>query len=175
MATTPYQPPVPGGFNSLGGQPWTAGSNTAYGQSGGNNALSQNLFGQGQQQLQGLVPGLYSNLLGGGFGSYTQPATQAYNQQFFTQPGGIASTLAAQYGAGSPQIGSQYTQGLTNLLGNMMPQYTSAIGQAGAYGLTPVGTSGQGTYTGASNQSTGYGSTLLGMLAQLAQIPFNIF
>lgn len=116
-----------------------------------NQAATQNQFTPGQQQLQGMVPGMFANFLSGNVPtSFTAPqqVIDAYQQNFrkMVQPG-----LAAQYGTGSPQIAAQQTYGLGQLLGNLyqsgLSNYAGALNAAGNYGLTPTGaaTNNQGT------------------------------
>jgi hypothetical protein len=68
---------------------------------------------------------------------------QAYMDQFNQQ---VAPQLAAQYGAGSPAIGSQLALGLEQLnasvYGTNLNAYQNEIGQAGTLGFTPVGQTG---------------------------------
>lgn len=141
-------------------------------------STNQNLYNQGQQALQGQLPGVYSNLISGGLQSFTDPTAlmNQYNQQFQNT---VAPGLAAQYGAGSPQIAAQQNQGMVNLLGNQYNQgisnYLNTLGQAGGFGTTALGQT--GTTSGTANQqasgsnsaTTSYGPTLLGLLLGLSQ------
>lgn len=115
----------------------------------------QNTYTPGQSDVQGSLGGLYQQLLGGNIpSSFTNPAaaTNAYNSNFQTQ---VAPGLAAQYGAGSPQIGSQQALGLAQLQGNLynsgVQNYMGALGQESNYAL--------GMPTGASSTTQGQGAT----------------
>jgi outer membrane protein TolC len=128
--------------------------------------------------LQNQLGGAYGNLISGGLQSFTDPSAllAQYQQQFNNT---VAPGLAAQYGAGSPQIASQQNQGLVNLLGNQYNQgisnYLNTLGGAAGYGTTAIGATGQtsGTGTSTANTSgqnsatTSYGPTLLSLLANL--------
>jgi hypothetical protein len=141
-------------------------------------STQQNLYGQGQQQLQNQIPGLLSSLVGGGMSSFTNPqALLAQYQQQWNNVG--APGVAAQFGAGSPQMMSQYNQGLTNLLGNQyntgIQEYMSALGSAGGYGLTGIGSTTTNAQSGAQQTQGLAGSTLLGTLLQMAQSALGPF
>jgi len=156
--------------------PWTDASQTTTSQQQAGATQQQNLYGQGQQQLQGLIPGLYSNLVGGGLSTFTNPQAllDMYKQQWNNQG---APGAAAQFGAGSPQMMSQYNQGLTNLLGNQyntgISNYLAALGGAGGYGLTPIGGTGATAQQNQGQTTTQVGPTLLGMLIQMANNALN--
>lgn len=148
---------------------------TAQSQTGSNASTAQNTYTPGQTDLQGNLGQLYQQLLGGNIpSSFTNPAaaTNAYNSNFNTQ---VAPGLAAQYGAGSPVIGSQNALGLAQLQGNLynsgVQNYTNALGQGTQYALSPTGTSGTGVNNQSSTaQSAGQQNTNINPLAYLAQL-----
>lgn len=114
----------------------------------------QNQFNPGQQGLQGSLGGMYQNFLSGQVPqSFTAPpqVLDAYKQYFQNQ---VAPGIAAQYGAGSPQMGAQQTNGLTQLLANLyqqgMSNYGNVLGGASSYALNPTG------YNQSQNQGTQY-------------------
>jgi len=157
--------------------PWTDASQQTTQQQQAGATQQQNLYGQGQQALQSQIPGLYSQLVGGGLSTFTNPQAllDMYKQQWNNQG---APGVAAQFGAGSPQMMSQYNQGLTNLLGNQyntgISNYLAALGGAGGYGLTGIGSTGQTAQQGETNTQQQIGQTLLGMLMNLAYTnPFS--
>jgi hypothetical protein len=80
----------------------------------------QNQYGAGQQALQQQLPGTLSNFLQTGNlpGTFAAPpqVLSAYQSNFNQM---VAPQLAAQYGAGSPVLGSQETMGLQQLLSNL--------------------------------------------------------
>lgn len=122
-------------------------------------------YSPAQQGMQGSLGSMLQQFLSGQVpSSFTDPTAlmNQYNQQFNNS---LAPQLAAQYGAGSPQIGSQYNQGLVNLLGNQYNQgfsnYSNALGQGLQYAFQPIGSTGnqntqmqgQGTVSGNSFQT----------------------
>jgi hypothetical protein len=165
-------------WSNINPQAYTSATANTTNQQQDQNSTQQNLYGQGQQQLQGQIPGLLSSLVGGGMGSFTNPQAllAQYNQQFQNT---VAPNLAAQYGAGSPQIASQQNQGLVNLLGNQyntgVSNYTNALNSAGQYGLSSVGSNTNTTNANASQSQGLAGSTLLGLLLQMSQQALSPF
>ena len=122
-----------------------SGSTTGNQANAGSSATA-NTYGAGQTALQNQLGGLYSSYLNGQIpSSFTnpQPAINAYNTNFQTS---VAPGLAAQYGAGSPVIGSQNALGLAQLQGNLyntgVQNYTNALTAGSNYGLTPIGNTG---------------------------------
>jgi len=117
------------------------------GQTTGGNTGTYQQYTPGQQALQGNLGSLYQNILAGQIpSSFTNPqaAINAYNTNFQQS---VAPQLAAQYGAGSPQIGSQNALGLAQLQGNLyntgVQNYLGALGQGTNYALgMPVGQTG---------------------------------
>ena len=136
----------------------------------------QNQFSGGQLNLQNLLPSLYSSFLQGNIpSSFTSPSAPfaAYNSNFQNY---VAPGLAAQYGAGSPQIGAQQAMGNQQLAGNLYQQgvsnYGNALSNAGGYGLTPTGYNTQQAGTGTTNQygqGAGQTTTSSSILGQLLQ------
>jgi hypothetical protein len=140
-------------------------------------STNQNLYTSGQQQLQSQIPGLLSQLVGGGMSSFTNP--QALLSQYQQQWNNVgAPGVAAQFGAGSPQMMSQYNQGLTNLLGNQyntgISNYMNALNSAGGYGLTSVGSTGQQAQSNAQQGQSLAGNTLLGLLSNIASLGMTL-
>ena len=124
-------------------------------QTGAQNQFSQ--FTPQQLALQQQVSGGMGNFLQGNIPTnFTAPQSvlTAYQQQFQNQ---VAPGLAAQYGAGSPQIASQQNQGLTSLLGNLYQtgtsNYGNALNSAGSYAMNPIGQAQQTTGTQQANQN----------------------
>lgn len=138
----------------------------------------QNTFTPGQTGVQNNLGGLWQSFMQGNIpSSFTNPAaaTNAYNTNFDTQ---VAPGLAAQYGAGSPVIGSQNALGLANLQGQLyntgVGNFLGALGGGTNYALgMPTGASGssnqQATQVGNQNQQGG-----INPLAFLASILGNI-
>jgi len=144
-----------------------------YNQSGvqGASGTTANTFTPGQTGVQNNLGGLWSSFLQGNIpSSFTNPAaaTNAYQSNFQTQ---VAPGLAAQYGAGSPVIGSQNALGLAQLQGNLyntgVNNFLGALGGGSNYALgMPTGT---GSTQAGLNQSQGTQTTGINPLAFLAQ------
>jgi hypothetical protein len=123
---------------------------------------TSNVYTPGQQGLQGNLGNLWQSFLSGNIpGSFTNPqaATNAYQSNFQSQ---VAPGLAAQYGAGSPVIGSQNALGLAQLQGQLyntgVNNFLGAMGGGTNYALgMPTGTtSGQvGANMTQGTQTTG--------------------
>lgn len=139
-----------------------------------------NQYTEGQQALQGQLPGMYSSLIGGQVPTQFTAPQQLIDQYNRAFQANVAPGLAAQYGAGSPQIASQQSFGLGNLLANQYQQgignYQNALGQAAGYALSPVGSSNatQGNQTSqGTQQGTGsivYNSTPMSLISQILQL-----
>jgi hypothetical protein len=146
-----------------------------------NTGSNQAVYTPEQQAAQNQLLTQLTGFLSGTSGapsSMTAPpqAFQAYNDAFnqYTAPG-----LAAQYGAGSPQIGSQQMMGNEQLAANLyqtgVSSYLSGLGQLGNAAYNSVGqntaNTGQGTSdtttTGVSGSDTNYGSSVLSALLGL--------
>ncbi len=109
----------------------------------GSNQTQFNAYNPNQQSLQQNLGGMYQNFLSGQVPTaFTDPSAlmAQYNQNFQNS---LAPQLAAQYGAGSPQIGSQYNQGMVNLLGNQYNQgfsnYNNALNSGAGFAFNPIG------------------------------------
>lgn len=163
------------GLNQVFGSNYQGTQNVA--QTGTSGTTSANTYNAGQQGLQNQLGTNYQNLINNGApSSYTAPTatTNAYNQNFFNN---LEPQLVAEYGAGSPQIGSQYSQGLVNLLGNTYQTgqglYNTALNSAASYGTTPIGSTGNSTLSNLLNQNysgssgTGIAGSLLTTLLSL--------
>lgn len=147
------------------------------GQVTGGNTQASNVYTPGQTSLQGNLGNLWSSFLGGNVpSSFTNPAaaTTAYQSNFNTQ---VAPGLAAQYGAGSPAIGSANALGLANLQGQLyntgVNNFLSALGGGSNYALgLPTGTT--GAY-GQQQQGAAQGqqTTNINPLALLASILYG--
>lgn len=118
-------------------------------------SAQQNTFTPGQQQVQGDLGNLWQSFMQGNIpSSFTNPAaaTNAYQSNFQSQ---VAPGLAAQYGAGSPVIGSQQALGLAQLQGNLyntgVNNFLGAMGGGTNYALG-MPTGGQGATTGQAAQ-----------------------
>lgn len=152
-------PPIPGTGTSPTGtdpnNPYMTGQNTFYAsnqQGQGNSAQAQaqtgsqlNQYTAGQQQLQSQLPQLLSGVLSGQaqippYWTAPQQVFDAYNHNFqhYTAP-----QIAAQYGAGSPQMGSQMSLGNERLAAELyqggIGNYLNFLNQAGTMAFTPVG------------------------------------
>lgn len=118
---------------------------------------NNNVYTPGQEALQntanqqagqflttGIAPGVQQEL---------NAESAAYMQNFDQN---VAPGLAAQYGAGSPAIGSELATGLQQLTGNVYQNqaqnFNSALGTAGNLAYNAVGNTGQSTT--ASNAAT---------------------
>ena len=130
--------------------------NQASSQSGAQSQQSNNLYGAGQQNLQQQLPNLLSSFLQTGNlpGSFGAPSSviNAYNQNFQQS---VAPGLAAQYGAGSPQIGSQQSLGLQQLLSNLYQtqsgNFNNLLNTGSQIGFTPIGQTGSGQQVQSGN------------------------
>jgi hypothetical protein len=128
----------------------------------GASGTTSNAYTQGQQNLQGNLGNLWQSFLSGNIpSSFTNPAaaTNAYQSNFQSQ---VAPGLAAQYGAGSPVIGSQNALGLAQLQGQLyntgVNNFLGALGGGTNYALgMPIGTGSTqaGLYSGQSTQAGG--------------------
>jgi len=188
MGTIPDPSALPGGGGGLtpisyslyGGANQT-GSNT--GQTG--QASQQNQYTPQQQAAQGQLGNAYSGLVNGQVPTqFTAPPSviSAWNQAFQQN---VAPGLAAQYGAGSPQIGAQQSYGLGQLLANQYQQglsnYSGALAGLGSYAMSPIGaTSANQTnqnYAGnATNEAGSLGSQaawLSNLIQQLLGQPYG--
>jgi hypothetical protein len=158
--------------------PWSgslAGSvnNTNNLQNTAQTGTNANLYNSQQQALQGALPGDYSSLLSGQIPtSYTAPQAliNQYTNDFqnYQQPG-----IANQYGAGSPQISSQYNQGMVNLLGNQYnagtTNYMNALSGAGNTAFQALGSSASGNTGTNLNQNTQAGTAQTNTISPLLQ------
>lgn len=124
---------------------YTANTQGNTAQTGGTANFQQNQYTPGQQALQGQLGSTLQGMLNGSYqipGYMTAPpeAFQAYNNAFnlYVKPG-----MAAQYGAGSPQIGSMQSLGNEQLAANLyqtgVGNWQNLLGMANANAFTPVG------------------------------------
>jgi hypothetical protein len=144
------------------------------GQVQGGNTNAQQTYTPGQTDTQGQLGGLWQSFMQGNIpSSFTNPAaaTNAYNTNFQTQ---VAPGLAAQYGAGSPVIGSQNALGLAQLQGNLyntgVNNYQGALSGGSNYALgMPTGNVGSYGNQGVQQQSgqNQYGINPLALLGSL--------
>ena len=123
-------------------------------QTGQGASTSANVYSPTQQALQSQTGQSLLNFLSSGTvpGNLTAPPSvlQAYSTDFQNY---VEPSIAAQYGAGSPQIGGQEALGLQNLMANLyqtgVNSYLSGENLAGQLGYIPIaataasGTSGQ--------------------------------
>jgi hypothetical protein len=138
----------------------------------GASGTTNNAYTAGQTGLQNNLGSMWQSLLSGNIpSSFTNPAaaTNAYQSNFQTQ---VAPGLAAQYGAGSPVIGSQNALGLAQLQGNLynsgVNNFLGAMGSGTNYALgMPTGT---GSTQAQSGQSSGSQTTGINPLAFLSSI-----
>jgi hypothetical protein len=151
---------------------WSTTSSGTQGQVTGGNTLAQNTYSPGQQQLQGNLGNLWQSFLSGNIpSSFTNPqaAINAYNTNFQTS---VAPGMAAQYGAGSPAIGSANALGLAQLQGQLyntgVNNFLGALGGGTNYALgMPTGQ--QGSYgSQAAGQYSGTQTSQINPLALLA-------
>lgn len=185
------QPSLPG-VDTNNAQTTYYGSNTsqnAQGSSTGtaNSQVSnQNQYSADQQALQSQLAGQYGGLISGqsqipAYFTAPQQVFDAFNTNFTknVEPG-----IAAQFGAGSPQIGAQRSFGNQQLAAQLyqggISNYLNSLGAANNFAMTPQGTIGssntanqgsnqyendQGTMGIQSNQfGQGLLALLLGML-----------
>lgn len=151
-------------------------TNQQTGQAQTGTSQQQNTFTPGQTGVQNNLGGLWQSFLQGNIpSSFTNPAaaTNAYQSNFNTQ---VAPGLAAQYGAGSPVIGSQNALGLAQLQGNLyntgVQNYAGALGGGTNYALgMPTGGVGAtaAQAAGTMNQTQTSGINPLAFLASLYQ------
>ncbi len=131
-------------------------------QTGAASALNQ--YTQGQQQLQGTLPQTLQSVLSGQSqvpDYFTAPPQvfKAYNDNFQQS---VAPGIAAQFGAGSPQMASQQSIGNQNLAANLYQNgqgnYLNYLNSAANVAFNPVG---QQTANSAANnwQSQNNGNT----------------
>lgn len=115
-------------------QPWQTGLQAQAGQAAGNFLQTGNLPGT--------------------FGAPPQ-VTQAYIDNFNRS---VAPQLAAQYGAGSPAIGSQLALGLEQLQAqvyqNQSANFSNALNTAGGLGFQAIGQTGQQQQAQTQNQQS---------------------
>ena len=155
-------------FNTNTSQSGNQNQNTAQQQA--------NTYTPGQQSLQNSLPGSFATALGGTVPTtFTAPqaAFDAYNTNFrnYVEPG-----IAAQYGAGSPQIGQQQMLGNMDLAAQLyqtgQSNYLNYLNSASQYAFTPTGQNlnnvqGQ-DWQGQGNQNGYAGNNMLGsLLSQL--------
>jgi hypothetical protein len=118
----------------------------------------QNLYTPGQQALENQLTSGYSNLLNGQVPSQFTNNPQLIGAYQTAYNAGAPAT-AFQGGAGSPQMQSNYAQGLQSLLANQyntgITNYANILGGAGANALTGTGSN---TTNQGSIQSSGYGN-----------------
>lgn len=137
----------------------SAGKNTATTTGAGaatGEQAQQNTYSPFQQQLQGEAANQAGQYLATGVAPGTQASldaqTAAYEQNFKQN---VEPQLAAQYGAGSPAIAAEESQGLVNLTSNVFQnqgsQFNAALGTAGNLAYNATGSTGQ---TAAANNNT---------------------
>lgn len=126
-------------------QYYNADTTGTSGQTGTTNQQQANQYTPGQQELQSQLPQTLMGLLTGqtqapGWMTAPPEAFKAYNDSFdtYVKPG-----LAFQYGAGSPQIGSQQMMGneqlAANLYQNGYSNFLNGLGNAENFAMTPIG------------------------------------
>ena len=128
---------------------------------GATTGTQANTYNAGQQALQNQLSQLLPGYIQGGTipTAFTAPpaAFQNLNNQLTNQ---VNPAIAAQYGAGSPQIGAQDALAQTNLAAQLyqagVQNYTGALGLAGNLAYNPIGQNTTGTSNG-----TGTGSSTL--------------
>jgi hypothetical protein len=171
---------TPAQFQSGSSRTQTSG-NQVQQQLGSQAQQQANTYGAGQQALQQQLPSVLSSFLQTGNlpGTFAAPqqVLNAYNSNFQQS---VAPGLAAQYGAGSPEIGSQNTLGLQQLLSNLYQTQSgnlnNVLNTGANIGFTPIGQTGTGntsntantTQNQTQNQSWQSNNSLLGSLLSSA-------
>ena len=120
---------------------------------------AQNTYTPAQQQLQQEAANAATQFLQTGNlpGTFADPPSviNAYMENFNQN---IAPELAAQYGAGSPEIGSQMAIGLEQLQAQLYQtqssNFNNALNTIGNQAYTPVGQTQQQASTGTSTSNT---------------------
>lgn len=139
------------------------GANTKANTSSTGNTASQgntaNTYSPFQQELQQEAAGQAGQFLATGIAPGVQQeldAQKAAYMQNFNES--VAPQLAAQYGAGSPAIGSQLAQGLVSLTSdvyqNQAGQFNSALGTAGNLAYNATGASSNTNQQQAANTAS---------------------
>jgi hypothetical protein len=119
-----------------------------------------NQFTPQQQQLQGMLPGMLSGFLSGqqdipAYMTAPPQVFKAYNDAFqkYTAPG-----IAAQFGAGSPQIGAQQSFGNQQLAAQLyqsgVNNWMQGLGLGGNWAYTPIGQNAANQASGQSQNNT---------------------
>lgn len=152
-------PPLPAAGTGVGAadatNPYAQSPNTFYASNQQNQGVNAgasaqtgtqlNQFTAGQQQLQGQLPQLLSGVLTGQaqippYWTAPQQVFDSYNHNFQHYD---APAIAAQYGAGSPQIASQQSLGNERLAAQLYQSgqgnYLNYLNSAGAMAFNPVG------------------------------------
>ena len=149
------------------------GSASSQSGSSSSSGVQANQYNAGQMALQNQLSGTLSNYLSTGntpSGFTNNPAAvQNLNNQLNNQTN---PAIAAQFGAGSPQIGAQDALAQTNLAAQNyqfgVSAYQQALGGASNMAYTPIGQtqsqSGQSSASGSSVSGSGYGTSLLSLL-----------
>lgn len=163
-------------------------TNTQNTGAGINNTQQMNQYTDAQRALQSQLGTQIGGLISGtqqipqNWMTAPQAAFDNLNNQLNNQ---VNPMLAAQYGAGSPQIGAQDRLAQTDLAARLYPMqmgfYQNLLGQAGQLAYNPIGanTQNQTNTQGLQNQQfnentnqkglayTDYGPSLLGLLTKL--------
>lgn len=182
-ALDPNTIPISGGTPPLYGM---QNVNLQYGQQAGEGASAnqQSALSTFSPQQQALQNQLLGNMTGMLSGSSQVPAYMtappevfaAYNEAFnkYVKPG-----IAAQYGAGSPQIGGQQSYGNRQLAAQLyqsgLSNWQGLMNQAGSLAFNPIGQTAANQGQNNWNQNsmnmgisdTTYGTSLLSMLMGL--------
>jgi hypothetical protein len=145
---------------STGTTDQASATNSAY----NGNANEQNVYSQGQQNLQGtaeqtLQQVLATGQLPAGF-TNNSAAIQAADANFTNNE---APTLAAQFGAGSPVIGSSFAQMNQQLQGQLSQEdysnFNNTLGEVQSFAFNPLGTNSQTSGTNNSQTITQQANT----------------